>query len=119
MTLPVDAVEPVKAGMVQVDHARGSFRLWHGLPVLRTNRIEHFFRILVLLKTTDNLVNVVCNLLIHIDKFGIVVCQYGIFRRKRKKQRRAATKGFNVFIILCGHTGDNLIKHLPFPASPL
>ena len=105
--------------MVQIDHTRGSFGLWYSLPFLCAYSIEHFFCVLILFQIADYFINVMCNLFIYVDEFGIAVCKYSIFRRKRKEQRRTSAKGFDISIILCGYTGKKLIKHLPFPACPL
>ena len=85
LSTPVYTVQAVETSFVQIDRSCSSFGFWKCLPVKRTNLIKHLACILIFLQALNNIINMMCDLEIHIYQLRVAVSYDSILRLQRKE----------------------------------
>ena len=85
LSTPVYTVQAVETSFVQIDRSCSSFGFRKCLPVKRTNLIKHLACILIFLQALNNIINMMCDLEIHIYQLRVAVSYDSILRLQRKE----------------------------------
>ena len=85
LPIPVHTIQAVETSFIQIYCSCGSFSFRKCLPVKRTNLIKHLACILIFLQALNNIINMMCDLEIHIYQLRVAVSYDSILRLQRKE----------------------------------